>query len=161
MATQAAEALVSKLVARVVVGDHRMAATDDPVFLGFTGPGGREFRLARPHGRFFRRGTEDVFVLAAPDDPETNVAHPALNDPTAPPLSLADLQGAYLRKGFEPIPNVRGLGEMDDRLLVERVELEVHTAAQPKPVTWRRSGPIWLGLLCGLRLELAPADAAP
>ncbi len=110
---------------RIRVGDDRMAASDDPLFLGLRGPAGREFRLAFAHGRGLRRGAEDVYVLGPAGAPGVNVAHPELNDPTRPPIVPSAITGAYLRKGQEPIPNVRGFGEMDDRLQVAEVEVEV------------------------------------
>lgn len=151
---------VVRIDAKIEVGDHLMAATDDPVFLGVRGPGGREFRLALARGHALRRGREEHFVLAAADDPATNVAHPELNDPTRPALDAEAITGFYLRKGVEPIPNVRGVGEMDDRLEVVAVEIEVTAEGQPKSLRFARRGPIWLGLLCGVFLEIPSADTS-
>lgn len=150
---------IARIGVRIQVGSHLMAASDDPLFLGLRGPAGREFRLKLAHGRALRRGGEDRFVIGAPDDPATNLAHPELNDPTRPALIAADVQGAYLRKGFEPIPNVRGHGEMDDRLEVIGVEVEIEIEGAPKALRFERHGPIWLGLLAGLHLEIPRADA--
>ena len=47
---------------------------------------------------------------------DSNVCFPELNDPTSPPLDAGAISGVYLRKGLDPIPNVRAVGEMDDRL---------------------------------------------
>jgi hypothetical protein len=138
------------------VGASLLAASDDPLFLGLRGGCGREFRLALARGRSLRRGSEDHFVLGSPDDPATNVATPELNDPTSPPLAAESLQGLYLRKGFDPIPNARGLGEMDDRLEIHEVAVELHVQGRPKPLRYARHGPIWLGLVCGHCFELAP-----
>jgi hypothetical protein len=149
---------VVRIAIRLKVGEHRLSATDDPVFLGFHGRSGRQFRLAFAKGRSLRRGKEDRFVLGAPDDPETNVAHPDLNDPTQPPLDAAALVGCYLRKGFDPIPNVRGVGEMDDRLEVAEIEVEIHSEGMPKAVRFARQGPLWLGLLSGLQFEIPRVD---
>ena len=107
---------VVKVRVRVQVGENLLAASDDPLFLGLRGEDGREFRLSPAEGRALRRGGEDLFVLAGPDDPETNVANPEFNDPTAPPLDASTIERVFLTKGFEPIPNVRAFGEMDDRL---------------------------------------------
>ncbi len=52
------------------------------------------------------------------------------------------------------------MGEMDDRLQVAEVEVEVHAAGLAKPLHFMRSGPIWLGLVCGLRVELPPIESA-
>ena len=105
-----------------------------------------------------RRGGEESFCLGSPSDPETNVANPGFNDPTAPAMDGALIQSVYLRKGFEPVPNVRGMGEMDDRLELIEAELSVHTSGRAKPLRFLRRGPIWLGLVSGLRLDLARVD---
>ena len=136
-----------------------MAATDDPLFLGFEAPEGREFRLLRPRGSQLRRGAEDLFVLAGADDPITNVAQPALNDPTRPPLDAGTLAYAYLRKGLEPIPNVRGRGELDDRLAIEEVAVEVFAEGLAAPLRFARAGPLWLGLVSGMRIGIPRVDA--
>lgn len=149
---------VEKIVVRIQVGKDRMAGSDDPLFLSLAGPQGREFRLQLAHGRTLRRGAEDVFVLGPPGAAETNVAHAELNDPTRPPIHLAGVVGVALRKGLEPIPNVRGLGEMDDRLLVDDVEVELHVRGRGEPVRYRRPGGFWLGLVAGLRFDLAPVS---
>ncbi len=149
---------IVRIAIRLKVGTSLMGGSDDPLFLGLTGPAGREFRLRFAHGRSLRRGAEDRFVLGAPDDPETNVAHPDFNDPTNPPLEADEIQRVYLRKGFEPIPNVRALGEMDDRLQVEEVEVEIHVQGRPKPRVFFRRGTVWLGLVAGLRIEIAPVE---
>jgi hypothetical protein len=149
---------VVRIGVRLRVGESLMAASDDPLFLGLRGAAGREFRLDLARGHALRRGQEDHFSLGAPDDPQTNVAHPELNDPTAPPLAVAGIESVYLRKGFDPIPNVRGMGEMDDRLELLEAEVEIHVQDRPKPLRYRRRGPLWLGLVAGLRFELALED---
>lgn len=150
---------IVRIEVHIRTGGSLMAATDDPVFLGLGGPSGREFRLKPAHGRALRRGQEDHFVLGAPDDPETNVAHPELNDPTQPPLDAERLTSVYLRKGFEPVPNVRAVGEMDDRIQIEEADVTLHVEGRPKAVRYARTGPIWLGLVAGLRFELRCVDA--
>jgi hypothetical protein len=155
---EAVRSPVVRIEVRIRVGDSLMAASDDPLFLGIRGACGREFRLQPAHGTSLRRGSEDRFVLGAPDDPATNVAHPDLNDPTAPPLDAEAITGLYLRKGQEPIPNVRAFGEMDDRLEIVEAEIEVHGDRRPKPLRFTRGGPVWLGLVCGLFLEIPRAD---
>jgi hypothetical protein len=151
------ESCIVRIEVRVKVGDSLMAASDDPLFLGLRGPEGREFRLALAHGRSLRRGSDDRFVLGAPHAAETNVDKPELNDPGQPALHVDAVESAYLRKGFDPIPNVRAVGELDDRLEVIEAELEIHAEGRPKPLRFRRGGPIWLGLVAGLHLELARA----
>ncbi len=162
MSTQSAgsQTPVEKIVVRLKVGDHRMAATDDPVFLRVIGPSGRDFRLAQAHGKYLRRGHEDVFVLSSPKDPDSSVAHAELNDPTEPAMWVEGIDRLVLWKGLEPIPNVRGLGEMDDRLLVEAVEVDLHLADRSDPIRHRRTGPIWLGLICGLSFEIPRTEDA-
>jgi hypothetical protein len=135
-----------------------MAASDDPLFLVLEGSGGREFRLLPARGAGLRRGSEDRYVLGAPQDPETNVAHPDLNDPNTPSLDANALTGVALRKGLEPIPNVRGLGEMDDRLQLASAEVELQVEGEPRPRRWRLAGPLWLGLICGLSASLARVE---
>ena len=149
---------VVRIEVRVVVGDGLMAASDDPLFLGIRGPCGREFRLRPAHGSALRRWSEDRFVVGAADDPATNVAHPELNDPTSPPLDADSVTGVYLRKGQEPIPNVRAFGEMDDRLEVVEAEIEMHCEGRPKAVRFTRQGPLWLGLVSGLLFEIPRGD---
>jgi hypothetical protein len=131
-----------------------MAGTDDPLFLELIGPGGREFRLAPAKGKALQRGSHDEFVLAGPGDPGTNVAHPELNDPTQPPLDATLITGACLRKGTEPIPNVRGFGEMDDRVQLLEATVDLHIDAEPEARRFQRQGPVWLGLVCGQRVNL-------
>jgi hypothetical protein len=149
---------IQRIVVRVQVGEHMLAATDDPLFLSLRGPSGREFRLALRHGKTLRRGADDRFVFGAPDDPETNVAHPELNDPTSPLVDAAGITGVFVRKGFEPIPNVRAVAEMDDRLEIVEAEIEIHVEGRPKPIRHHRQGPVWLGLICGLRFEIPQAE---
>jgi hypothetical protein len=149
---------IQKIVARVKVGQHRMASSDDPLFLRLCGPYGREFRLALAAGRSLRRDAEDVYVLGPPGASDTNVAHAELNDPATPPVDARGIEFVSLRKGMEPIPNVRGFAEMDDRLQIAWAEVEVHAAGRPKAIRFRREGPIWLGLNCGLSVDLPRLD---
>jgi hypothetical protein len=143
---------------RLAVGDSRMAASDDPLFLGIRGPCGREFRLDLKKGRSRRRGQVDLYVLGSPDDSDTNIAHPEFNDPAAPPIAADSVSSVYLRKGFEPIPNVRAIGEMDDRLEIIEASVEIDTELGPASVQFSRKGPIWLGLVAGLRFEIPRVD---
>ncbi len=159
MADDPAAGQVQRIEVRIQVGKDRMAATDDPVFLGLLGPEGREFRLAPRRGHALRRGHLDVYVLGGPEDPDTNVEHPDLNDPSVPPLAAEAITGCYLRKGSEPIPNVRALGEMDDRLEVAEIEVSVLVAGGAEALRFARSGPLWLGLVCGHRFEIPRVDA--
>jgi hypothetical protein len=154
----AVELPIQRIVTRIRVGEHILSASDDPIFLGLRGPAGREFRLAYKHGKSFQRGGEDRFVLGDPGDPETNVAHPELNDPTSPVLDAAGISSIFLRKGFDPIPNVRAVGEMDDRLEIVEADVEIQVEGRPKPIRHQRRGPVWLGLVCGLCFELPPAE---
>ena len=151
---------VVRIEVRIQVGPNLMSGTDDPLFLGLRGAAGREFRLKPTRGSSLRRGQEGHFVLGAPNDPATNVEQPELNDPTHPTLDANEISAVYLRKGLEPIPNVRGLGEMDDRLELESVTVEINVANEPKPRRFARSGPFWLGLVCGLFLEIPSIDEA-
>lgn len=147
---------IRRIVVHLQVGSDRMAGTDDPVFLGLRGPDGREFRLALGRGKAFRRKGEERYVIGAPGDGETNVASPELNDPTSPPLDVERITGVYLHKRQEPIPNVRGFGEMDDRLQLDAIDVEL--VGEISARRFHRKGPLWLGLACGLSCELAPAD---
>jgi hypothetical protein len=151
---------VVRIEVRIQVGPNLMSGTDDPLFLGLRGTAGREFRLQLAGDGSLRRGREGRVVFGAPEDPATNAEMPELNDPTRPTLAADGISGVYLRKGLEPIPNVRGLGEMDDRLEVEAVEVEINVADEPKPRRFARRGPIWLGLVCGLLLEIPSIDGA-
>jgi hypothetical protein len=156
--TGANRQLVRRIVVNVQLGKDRLAGSDDPMFLGLRGPHGREFRLELARGRSWRRAAQDRFVLGGAQDPETNVARPELNDPSAPPIDAARITGVYLRKGMEPIPNVRGMGEMDDRIQLEMLEVELHADGRAEPLRFARREPCWLGLVCGLELEVPPAD---
>ena len=148
---------VVKIRVRVQVGGNLLSASDDPLYLGLRGEDGREFRLVLKEGHSLRRGGEDLFILAGPDDPETNVDHPELNDPTRPPLDASRITSVYLRKGLEPIPNVRALGEMDDRLEIDWAEVEIDAENEPKAALFVRHGPIWLGLVSGMLFEIPRA----
>ena len=150
---------IRRMTLRIQIGASLMAGSDDPLFLGIHGAEGREFRIRFARGPCLRRGAEEHYGLGPPDDADTNVANPAFNDPTSPPIDAARIQSVYLRKGFEPVPNVRGVGEMDDRLEVIEVELSVHAAGRAKPLRYLRRGPHWLGLVSGLRLDLPQVDA--
>jgi hypothetical protein len=149
---------VTQIGVRVLVGANLLSASDDPLFLGLRGACGREFRLAFARGPSLRRGQEDQYLLGAADDPDTNVASPELNDPTSPAIDAEAIEGVYLRKGLDPIPNVRALGELDDRLEIAQVAVEIYAQGQPKPLRFEREGPIWLGLACGLQLEIPQID---
>ena len=131
-----------------------MAASDDPLFLCLSGPEGREFRLQLAKGTGLRRGATDRYVLAAAGSSDANVAFAELNDPCSPPPDLAGVERVSIRKGLNPIPNVRGVGEMDDRLEIRDVEVLIQAAGSTAPVRFSRRGPHWLGLVCGLSLEL-------
>ena len=150
---------VTRIEVRIQVASDRMAATDDPVYLGVRGPGGREFRLSPAHGHAFRRGELQHFVLAGPDDGATNIEHPELNDPRQPAFDAEGITAMFLRKGMMPIPNVRGLGEMDDRLEVEWVEVEVTAEGRAAPLRFARKGALWMGLVCGHLIEIPRIDA--
>ncbi len=151
---------VARIEVEIQVGPNLMSGTDDPLFLGLRGSEGREFRLKLTGGGSLSRGQQGHFVLGAADDPATNVEQPELNDPTRPTLDANAISAVYLRKGLEPIPNVRGIGEMDDRLELETVAVEISVANEPEPRRFARRGPIWLGLACGLLLEIPRIDEA-
>jgi hypothetical protein len=132
-----------------------MAGTDDPVFLRLAGPGGREFRLTLAKGRTLRRREENLFVLGGS---ETNVDHPDLNDPAAPQLYASGIERVELFKSLAPIPNVRGVAELDDRIQIAKAEVELHCEGLAEPRCFAREGPFWLGLICGFGIELAAID---
>jgi hypothetical protein len=150
--------IVHRIVVNVQVASDRLAASDDPIFLGLRGPNGREFRLVHAKGKSWRRGAKETYILAAQGDSDANVDHPELNDPAVPSVDLDRVVWVYLRKGLEPIPNVRGHGEMDDRLGLDWIEVELH-ASDGRVRRFERRGELWLGLVCGMFLELAPADS--
>lgn len=158
-AAAGARARLRRIEVRVHVGTDRMAGTDDPLFLELGGPAGREFRLSPAHGKAFRRGAEEQYVLAGASDPDTNVGFPELNDPGVPAIPFAGVTGVVLRKGQEPIPNVRGHGEMDDRLQVRSIEVVLVADDGSAPRRFVREGPFWLGLVCGERIALVPVEA--
>ena len=154
-APSANAARVRRITVEVQVGSDKMAATDDPMFLGLRGPWGREFRLHPAHGKPWRKGSATTWVLGGRDDPETNVAMPELNDPATPPIPADGVHSAYLRKGLDPIPNVRGRGEMDDRIQIDRIQVTLHTD-DGGARAFGRLEPFWLGLVCGLSMDLPP-----
>ncbi len=129
-----------------------MAGSDDPLFLRLAGPDGRDFRLTLAKGRTLRRGDENVFALGGP---EANVDHAELNDPTAPQLYAQGIERVELFKSMAPIPNVRGLAELDDRLQIDAAQVELHCEGLSEPRHFAREGPFWLGLVCGFGIELA------
>jgi hypothetical protein len=149
---------VSRIDVRVQVGDSLLAASDDPLFLGLRGSAGREFRLLLAHGKSLRRKAHDHYVLVPTTHPDSNVKFPELNDPTDPPLDADTITGVYLRKGLDPIPNVRAVGELDDRLEVVLATVEIHTGSGKR--RYHRAGPLWLGLNAGLVIDLARLDGA-
>lgn len=151
---------VSRIEIRLQIGQSLLAASDDPLFLGLAGPCGREFRLELARGRSLRRGAEDHYVLGNSRDAATNVKHPELNDPTFPGLDAETIEGVYLRKGTDPIPNVRAVGELDDRLEVLSASVDIHVDGEQGPIRYGRRGPIWLGLAAGLRFNLARLTGA-
>ncbi len=144
---------IERIEVRIQVGDSLLAASDDPFFLGLSGPSGREFRLLLAHGKSLRRKAEDRYLLGGP---EANVEQPELNDPSVPPLDADGITGAYLRKGLDPIPNVRAVGELDDRLELVEAEVTIHFPGGPR--RYLRRGPLWLGLVAGMQIELARLD---
>jgi len=149
---------VSRIDVHVQVGDSLLAASDDPLFLGLRGAAGREFRLLLARGKSLRRKSHDHYVLVPTPHADSNVKFPELNDPTAPPLDADSITGVYLRKGLDPIPNVRAVGELDDRLEVVQVSVEIHTESSSR--RYHRAGPLWLGLNAGLVIDLARLDGA-
>lgn len=149
---------IRKIVVQITVGSHRMSATDDPLFLHLHGPSGREFRLLLAQGRSLRKGTTDEYILGPPEDEETNVEHAELNDPTAPAIDSRGVKRVSIRKGLDPIPNVRGIAELDDRVEIQKARVEIHTADGGPPIDYERHGPFWLGLSCGLSVALAPTS---
>ncbi|HZO10058.1 MAG TPA: hypothetical protein VFC77_11795, partial [Myxococcota bacterium] len=72
----------------------------------------------------------------------------------------AAITGISVRKGLDPIPNVRALGELDDRLEIAEIAVEIGVRGEPRPLRFARSGPFWLGLVCGLQLGIPRIDAA-
>jgi hypothetical protein len=146
---------ITRIEVRLQVGESLLAASDDPLFLGLCGPCGREFRLGLARGKSLRRKASDCFVLGPPDAADTNCAKPELNDPTSPALDAESIEGVYLRKSVDPIPNVRAVGELDDRLELIEAEVTIHHAGAPVPLRFARTGPIWLGLNAGMRIDLA------
>ena len=92
--------------------------------------------------------------------PLSEAGHPEFNDPTAPPIDAASVTGVYLRKGFDPIPNVRGVSEMDDRIEISEAEVEIESESAAKAIRFQRTGPIWLGLVAGVRFELQRGENA-
>ena len=75
-----------------------------------------------------------------------------------PTLDAAAITACYLRKDSEPIPNVRGLGEMDDRIEIVDVEIRVYATGLDEPRRFARQGPIWLGLVSGTLFEVPAVD---
>ena len=158
MAQTRAENPIQKIVVKIKVGSHRMSATDDPLFLHLHGPSGREFRLLLAHGQSLRKGSTDEYVLGPAGDADTNVEHAELNDPTAPAIDSKGVKRVSIRKGLDPIPNVRGIAELDDRVEILAARVEIHTATDGAPtICYEREGPFWLGLSCGLSVALAPS----
>lgn len=157
MAQATVENPIQKIVVKITVGSHRMSATDDPLFLHLHGPSGREFRLLLAHGRSLRKGSADEYILGPAESADTNVHHAELNDPTVPPIDNAGVKRVSIRKGLDPIPNVRGIAELDDRVEILAARVEIYTAEGGTPSCYERTGPFWLGLSCGLSVALAPS----
>ena len=62
------------------------------------------------------------FVLGGAQDPETNVARPELNDPSAPPIDAAHITGVYLRKDDW----LRALADSDEALRLDPKDVMAH-----------------------------------
>ena len=60
-----------------------------------------------------------------------------------------------------PIPNVRAIGEMDDRLELIEAEVEIQIEGRSEPLRHYRRGPVWLGLVCGMHFEIPLLDDGP
>lgn len=148
---------VVRIEVKLQIGEHLMAASDDPIFFGLRGPYGREFRLRLKKGKILRKGKQDHFILGSPHDDQTNLEQAELNDPTEPAIDAESITSVYIRKGFEPIPNVRAIAEMDDRVLIEVAEVDV--IAEGRTLRFFRTGPIWMGLAAGLIFEIPRARA--
>jgi hypothetical protein len=58
----------------------------------------------------------------------------------------------------EPIPNVRGIGEMDDRIEITEATVEIESEGATKAIRFERKGPIWLGLVSGIRFEMPKCE---
>ena len=157
MTQDTAENPIQKIVIKITVGSHRMSATDDPLFLHLHGPSGREFRLLLAHGQSLRKGSTDEYILGPADGGESNVEHPELNDPTAPAIDNRGVKRVSIRKGLDPIPNVRGIAELDDRVEIQMARVEIYATDGGPPACYERNGPFWLGLSCGLSVALAPS----
>jgi hypothetical protein len=48
---------------------------------------------------------------------------------------------------------------MDDRLELSRVEIEIYSGDAAAPQRFARTGPIWLGLICGLSFRIGRSAA--
>jgi len=48
---------------------------------------------------------------------------------------------------------------MDDRLELAQVDIEIHSGDGAAPLRFSRSGPIWLGLTCGLSVRIGRSAA--
>jgi hypothetical protein len=49
---------------------------------------------------------------------------------------------------------------MDDRIEITEAEVEIESEGAVKAIRFSRSGPIWLGLVCGVRFELPRCEDA-
>ncbi|MEU6157720.1 hypothetical protein [Streptomyces sp. NPDC047130] len=137
---------IESIEIEVITGDEPDAGTDALLYLGI---GGREFLLDNYDEDDFRRGDRNVFRLGC----GSTVTHPSTNDPTAPRLTLDDVERhpVYLRLNAQ----LEG-----DSWLLENVWVTVR--ADDRDVRYDRSmldGPgadraIWLGIRDGCVLHL-------
>lgn len=137
---------IEKIDIELLTGDEPDAGTDALVYLGI---GGREFLLDNYNEDDFRRGDRNYFRLGC----DSTVTHPSENDPSAPRLTLDDVDRhpVYLRLNAQI--------ESDD-WLVDNVWVTVR--ADERDLRYGRfalDGPggdhaIWLGLRAGLVLHL-------
>ncbi|MET8573257.1 hypothetical protein [Streptomyces sp. NPDC005012] len=137
---------IESIEIEVITGDEPDAGTDALLYLGI---GGREFLLDNYDEDDFRRGDRNVFRLGC----GSTVTHPSTNDPTAPRLTLDDVERhpVYLRLNAQ----LEG-----DAWLLENVWVTVR--ADDRDVRYDRSmldGPggdraIWLGIRDGCVLHL-------
>ena len=101
-------------------------------------------------------GTETRISAITPPSGLSAPVSIAPSSASLPPLDADGITGAYLRKGLDPIPNVRAVGELDDRLELVEAEVTIHFPGGPR--RYLRRGPLWLGLVTGMQIELARLD---
>lgn len=137
---------IEEIAIEVLTGDEPDASTDALVYLGI---GGREFLLDNYDEDDFRRGERNTFRLGR----GSTVTHPTTNDPSAPRLTLEDVDRhpVYLRLNAQVERDAWLLDNAWVTVRTDGWDLRYGRIMLDGP---GRDHTIWLGIRDGLVLRL-------